>query len=54
MYDKTVTQIVIALLETSLLNALLCHDTLGVPICTIQHWGNAKEPKVASQYTHLC
>ena len=38
--------IVMALLETYLLNAPLCHN-ISVPIGTIRHWGSAREPKFA-------
>ena len=46
MYDEIVTQIVMVLEETYLLNVSLCYNIL-VLICFIQHWVSARDPKVA-------
>ena len=45
--NETVTQIVMVLQETYLLNAVLCHN-ISVTIRIIQYWGTAREPKDAS------
>ena len=37
---------VMVMLDTFLLNALLCHD-ISVSIRNIQHWATAREPKIA-------
>ena len=48
MYEEIVTQIVMVLPETHLLNALLFHN-ISVSIRTIKRQGTAREPKVHSQ-----
>ena len=51
MYDDTVTQIAMVLLETYLLNALLLQN-VSVPICTIHFWNTTREPKVTDIHTN--
>ena len=46
VYCEIVTQIVMVLLETYLLNAFLRHN-ISVPVRTVQSWGTVREPKVA-------